>query len=806
MAQTSVEVFLGMNAKKFLKGTKQAQTGAKKFLAQLKEQEQRINSIAKKSAIAFAAVAAAITATIIPAKRLQDEITNALTLVTTQGDEFEEMSEGMEKLARKLSKELGVSADKVGAGFYQVLSAGAEVLSDDFEELTRTALQMGKLVGLETAQSVEILADTINAFGFELKDATKVADAFFTASKLSATTVPQLAEAMREAANVAGPLGITLGETTAILAAFAAKGIKGGKAGTTFRVVVSRMAAATGEAKVALEALGVKAFDPVTGKMRSMIDILDDLKKGLRKLSPEQQALNLKLIAGEEAFAKISALLEFDTEKLREWSAQVEAGGNLQTEFNKKMSTLSGQLDFLKVELEDVAITLGKQFLPGVIEAARNTAAFISRIGEWVERNKKLAASLLGGAGFGLGAIVAVTQLMRLLIAMPAIILAMQGPLGIVILGLLALAGAFAFVMTSARQFPITLKEQVKRLREVKTRIAEVEAELVSANRVFGESEAQTDAYTKKLASLRDEQSALDKVIKGGIKQRKLEREATRLSTEAVEEEKGAIDDSVETFDLFFTKLKARVEMRERENRAKKEALASGEIEPIFSPEVLEQIHSINRTLDEYRVKIREMPLEQSEAAEQLLESIEGLAVGWANAFVHTFETISQAESNFAKAFGNAFFAALKATFSAFIQVEVAKLLAKRAATLGLITLESFLNPFNLLKLGPAAAAGAAAIAAVQAIKLPEFSHGGVSPGGLTLTHPKEVIFNPKHNTMSDFLGFVQQAGGFQKGDVGMGVQFYNYGSITTEAGLDELMRRLGDTVRQARVGREGGS
>jgi len=139
MAQTAVEIFLGMNVQKFLKGTKAAQKGAKKFITTLKDQERQIQSIAKKSAVAFAAVGAVMVAAIIPAKKLQDEITNALTLVSTQGDEFEEMSEGMSKLARSLSKELGISADDVGAGFYQVLSAGAEVLSEDFATLTRSA-------------------------------------------------------------------------------------------------------------------------------------------------------------------------------------------------------------------------------------------------------------------------------------------------------------------------------------------------------------------------------------------------------------------------------------------------------------------------------------------------------------------------------------------------------------------------------------------------------------------------------------------------------------------------------------------
>jgi TP901 family phage tail tape measure protein len=145
----------------------------------------------------------------------------------------------------------------VAEGFYQVLSTGAQALTPEFEALSETALKMAKTVGLAPADAVEVLSDTVNEFQLNLTDASRVADVFFTASKLSTLTVPQLVQSMREAGSAAGGLSIPLEDVATVLAGFASKGVKGAKAGTAFRILLVRLARPPEEAARALRRLGV---------------------------------------------------------------------------------------------------------------------------------------------------------------------------------------------------------------------------------------------------------------------------------------------------------------------------------------------------------------------------------------------------------------------------------------------------------------------------------------------------------------------------------------------------------------------
>lgn len=300
---------------------------------------------------------------------LETAVVNAQTLTGATGKEFQDMQRDMSRFATKLSTELGISADQIATGFYDVLSAGTESMTPQFQGLAEAALTMAKVVGLEPALAIERLSDTLNSFGIDVSEANRAADVFFTTSKLAATTVPQLTEAMREAAPAAKSAGVSLEETSAILGAFASRGIKGAKAGTAFRMIISRLAAPTGATAQALEDLGVQVFD-ATGKMRPIMDILEDMQRGMSGLTDETQAAALKAIAGEEGFAKLAGLLQSNIGTLRDWTGELEKGGQLQAGLTAKMNTFGERMGLVKIRLENASRILGRELAPHIEEVA----------------------------------------------------------------------------------------------------------------------------------------------------------------------------------------------------------------------------------------------------------------------------------------------------------------------------------------------------------------------------------------------------------------------------------------------------
>ncbi|TET34844.1 MAG: phage tail tape measure protein [Planctomycetota bacterium] len=316
-----------------------------------------------------AAAAGALYSVVKPAAALQEQVKNALTLTGETGDAFARMERDMTKRALELSTVLGISAADVAESFYQVLSSGAEALSPQFDALTVTALKMAKTVGLAPADAVEILSDTLHAFEMDVSKAERAADVFFATSKLTATTVPQLTEAMREAGPAAASVGYSLEATSAVLAGFAAKGVKGAKAGTAFRMILTRLAKPPGDAAKALRFLGVSVYD-ASGTMRPMIDILKDMQKGMSRLTGAQKAAALKAIAGEEAFSKLGGLLEGNLDTLESWRQELTKSGAMELAFSQKMGAASEQVKVLWISIKNLAISIGHPLLESLSGAA----------------------------------------------------------------------------------------------------------------------------------------------------------------------------------------------------------------------------------------------------------------------------------------------------------------------------------------------------------------------------------------------------------------------------------------------------
>lgn len=391
------------------------------------------------------AMTAGLGALVMQAADLEAGVTNALSLVDVQGEAFRRMASNMMDLATELSRKLGIAGSEVTTSFYQVLSSGAEAMTENFARMTETSLRLAKTVGLDTSASVEMLSDTINAFGGSLADAERYADVFFNTSKLTATTVPQLAEAMRQAGPIAASLKIPLESTATILAAFAAKGTKGAEAGTAFRMVIARLAAPTGNAAKELERLGIKVYD-AEGNLRNMLDILGELKYKLADVSAEEKSMTLKTIAGQLAFAKLATLLDSDIDKLKDWEAELNRGGALQRGYENKMAGFRGQWELLREELKATALTLGRELLPNVTEIITRLRGSARAVGDFVAANSEavfgLASFALALTGSG-GVLVGLGTMIKLLGTVSSLAASVFSPAGLIIAGVVAASAVF---------------------------------------------------------------------------------------------------------------------------------------------------------------------------------------------------------------------------------------------------------------------------------------------------------------------------------------------------------------------------
>ena len=254
------------------------------------------------------------------ASTFEDSLRDTMTMTGLTGDAFEAMEHQLGGLAVSMSTRFAMSASDINKSFYQVLSSGAQAGTKQFEALTESSLMLARVVGMEPAVAVESLSDALHSFEMDTAQAEKMADVFFKTSMLGATTVPQMTEAMKEDAKVATEMKLPLEDVAAVLTGFASKGVKGARAGTAFRMVMTKLAAPSKEASDALAKLGVAVYDADTKAMRPVIDVLQDLKAGFAGVTHEEREAILKAISGEEVFAKLGGLLSSDLTILRSWS------------------------------------------------------------------------------------------------------------------------------------------------------------------------------------------------------------------------------------------------------------------------------------------------------------------------------------------------------------------------------------------------------------------------------------------------------------------------------------------------------
>jgi len=451
----------------------------KKNVDRVSKSLDNVGKRVKKAGKYLAGFGAAIMAgVVIPALKVEDSLKNTMTMVTATGDEFKRLEVGMRKFGFAMSNELGISAAKVNEGFYQVLSTGAKAMSKEFKSLAMTAMKMGKIVGLEPTEAVERLADSVNAFSLPMTKAREVADKFFKITQLAALNIPQLTMAMRDAGPAAAGLNVSLEETIAILGAFAQGGIKGAQAGTAFKMVISRLAAPTGDAKVWMDKLKVSTFD-AAGAMRPMIDVLTDYVAALKPLTDEQRASAIEAIAGKLAMSKFLGLMNRDMGVLKRWTREIQnAGGAIDDAFKIKMSSGWQQLLKLKQEITNTAAEIGLNLIPTIkelgekfrdwmkdnkqriTEMGKAFTTVIKNVVKWIDAHREglIKAAKILAVMWGTSKIVAFgAALKELIISVYALAGLAAGPVAVLVAAFAALA---AIVLIANKRLKTTLDRQ----------------------------------------------------------------------------------------------------------------------------------------------------------------------------------------------------------------------------------------------------------------------------------------------------------------------------------------------------------
>lgn len=280
-------------------------------------------------------------------------------------------------------------------------------------ELARAGLSTANILGgglkaslalaaagqLELKESAEVTAKTLGTFGLDGSQAMRVADALANAANKSATSVHEMAFAVKMGGLAANQMGMSVEETVGALALFSKNALTGSDAGTSLKTALMFLAAPTVKSKNLMKELGINAFD-ASGKFVGLANLADQLQASLGDLTQEQQAHALATIFGADAMRVGNILLKEGGDAVRQFTAEVSEQGAAAKTAAEMTDNLIGDWERFTGALETMAIDSGSGANQGLRAIVQTMTDMLDRL-EMLPSGVTSSAVVLAGLTAG---------------------------------------------------------------------------------------------------------------------------------------------------------------------------------------------------------------------------------------------------------------------------------------------------------------------------------------------------------------------------------------------------------------------
>jgi TP901 family phage tail tape measure protein len=317
-----------------------------------------------------------------------------------------ESAQGMNTL-REAALEAGArtafSAVEAADAIEQLAKAGVAT-ADILNGGLNGALDLAAAGGLAVGDAAEIAATAMTQFKLEGSQIPHVADLLAAAAGKAQGDVSDMGQALKQAGLVASQTGLSIEETTAGLASFAAAGLLGSDAGTSFKAMLQRLTPQSAEAESKMRELGISAYD-AQGNFVGLEAFAGNLQDSLAGLTVEQRNSAMATIFGSDAVRAASVLYSQGAEGIAEWTGKVNDAGYAQETAAIKLDNLKGDIEAFLGSLETALIRTGEHGNGLARSIVQNATEITNAYGEMSP--KAQAATLAVGGTVGAASLAA---------------------------------------------------------------------------------------------------------------------------------------------------------------------------------------------------------------------------------------------------------------------------------------------------------------------------------------------------------------------------------------------------------------
>ena len=279
------------------------------------------------------------------------------------------------KILKKAIDEVGVEA---AASQMQIAELATELTRAGFsaEEAAKIMPSVSRAAegtGTEFATMASLVGASLNQFGLDVDQASRVTDVLVTSASNASTTVEEMGEALKYAAPVAAALGISLEDTTAVLSLMANNGLAASVAGTGLKQSLTRLqlaaSGATGETLglvrgqerlgEAMKALGADVLN-ADGSLKPMDVTIKQLSKSFKQFDKATQIELATALFGQEGASKFLGLLGNSEQQIDSMFKTIRNSKGATDKAREGMRGLQTSIDELGGSIDVMRGTFGK--------------------------------------------------------------------------------------------------------------------------------------------------------------------------------------------------------------------------------------------------------------------------------------------------------------------------------------------------------------------------------------------------------------------------------------------------------------
>lgn len=305
---------------------------------------------------AIAAIRSAVTTNV--------EFNKSMTDVLSKTQATSSEMTRMEEIARRMGATTVFTAAQAADAMAGLATMGLKT-ADDMNNVLEPALNLAAATNISIGQSSEQVVKAIKAFRLEMSDAARVANVLAAAHVNSTATVDVLREAFKYAGPVAGDLGQSIEDVSAIAANFTNIGLEASQAGTAYRMVMARLTKAfkengeaSGEAGKILASHGFTQ-EKMAALLPKPIELMQELKKAQLGNAESIQVYGVRAKFAFSGLVDLSDQIGILRDKITGTNAAQEIAAI-------QLTSIWGKARILNSVYQELTLTIGDKLVPFV--------------------------------------------------------------------------------------------------------------------------------------------------------------------------------------------------------------------------------------------------------------------------------------------------------------------------------------------------------------------------------------------------------------------------------------------------------